>query len=63
METKFDNNTYKEIIKEEGREEGIIFNRQENAANLVDILPDDVIADRIGLPVREVEKIREEKEN
>ena len=36
-------------------------NRIENAGNLLDLLSDDVIADRIGLAEREVRKIREKK--
>ena len=55
---KLDNDTYKESLREEGREEGIISNRIENAGNLMDLLPDDVIADRIGLAQSEVEKLR-----
>ena len=61
MNAKLDNDTYEEALKEEGRQEGIVYNRQENAANLMDLLPDDVIADRIGLAPREVERIREEQ--
>lgn len=50
-----------EVAMQKGREEGIIANRIENAGNLLDLLSDDVIADRIGLAEREVRKIREKK--
>ena len=50
-----------EVAMQKGREEGIVANRIENAGNLLDLLSDDVIADRIGLAEREVRKIREKK--
>lgn len=51
-----------EVAMQKGREEGIVGNRIENAGNLLDLLSDDVIADRIGLSEAEVRKIREKKE-
>lgn len=51
-----------EVAMQKGREEGIVANRIENAGNLLDLLSDDVIADRIGLSDAEVRKIREQKE-
>lgn len=51
-----------EVAMQKGREEGIVGNRIENAGNLLDLLPDDVIADRIGLAETEVRKIREKTE-
>ena len=50
-----------EVAMQKGREEGIVANRIENAGNLLDLLSDDVIADRIGLAETEVRKIREKK--
>lgn len=50
-----------EVAMQKGREEGIVANRIENAGNLLDLLSDDVIADRIGLSETEVRKIREKK--
>ena len=51
-----------EVAMQKGREEGIVANRIENAGNLLDLLSDDVIADRIGLSDAEVRKIRAKKE-
>ena len=50
-----------EVAMQKGREEGIVANRIENAGNLLDLLSDDVIADRIGLAEGEVRKIRQKK--
>ena len=52
-----------EVAMQKGREEGIVANRIENAGNLLDLLSDDVIADRIGLAEGEVRKIREKKKD
>lgn len=52
-----------EVAMQKGREEGIVANRIENAGNLLDLLSDDVIADRIGLADEEVRKIREKKKD
>ena len=44
--------------REEGREQGIIQNKLENARNLLDVLPDEVIAEKIGLSIDEVKALR-----
>ena len=46
--------------REEGREEGITLNKLENAKNLLDVLSDDVIAEKIGLSLEQVKKLRQQ---
>ena len=48
---------------EEGRETGIALNRIENAKNLLDILSDEIIAERIQLPLATVRALRAEQAN
>ena len=47
----------------EGRETGIALNRIENAKNLLDILSDEIIAERIQLPLATVQALRAEQAN
>ena len=47
-----------EVAREEGRQEGVVGNRIQNAKSLLDLLSDEVIADRIGLAEEEVRKLR-----
>ena len=44
--------------REEGREEGREKTLIENAKNLLDVLSDEVIAEKIGLPLEEVKELR-----
>ena len=44
--------------REEGREEGVILNKLENAKNLLDVLSDEVIAEKIGLSLEQVKELR-----
>lgn len=44
--------------KEKGREEGREMALIEAAKNLSDILSDEVIAEKIGLPLEKVQKLR-----
>lgn len=58
-------NTMREILKvdellQEGMEQGIEQTKRESAKALLDLLDNKTIADRIGLTVQEVSKIREE---
>ena len=46
--------------REEGREEGIEANKLENARNLLGLLPDEVIAEKIGLPLAVVKEMYNE---
>ncbi len=48
----------KEKGREEGREEGREMALIEAAKNLSDILSDEVIAEKIGLPLEKVQKLR-----
>ena len=45
---------------QEGEDNGIIKNKLENAKNLIDILDVRIIAERIGLPLETVEKLKQE---
>ena len=45
---------------EQGMEQGIIKNKLQNARNLLDLLPDEVIAEKIGLSLDEVKALRME---
>ena len=58
--TKYTNS--KELVQikeelEEGREEGIEANKLENARNLLGLLPDEVIAEKIGLSLERVKAL------
>ena len=44
----------------EGMEQGIEANRLANAKNLLDVLSDEVIAEKIGLPISKVQELRAE---
>ena len=46
--------------REEGRASGIEQTKIENARNLLDILSDEVIAEKIGLPIEKVRELRAE---
>ena len=45
-------------LMDDSREEGIELNKVENAKNLLDVLSDEVIAEKIGLPIERVRKLR-----
>ena len=47
---------------QEGREEGREENKLANARNLIDLLDERVIAERIGLPLETVRKIKQESQ-
>ena len=65
--TEFDEEKFRQMMKEEGREEGreegceegIALAKRENAKNLVGIIPDELIAEKIGLPLAEIQKMHE----
>lgn len=42
---------------EQGVEQGIEANKLANAKNLLDVLSDDVIAEKIGLPIERVQAL------
>lgn len=44
--------------REEGKASGILQNKLENARNLLDVLEDEVIAEKIGLPIEKVKELR-----
>lgn len=48
----------KDLGRSEGRELGIKQTKLENAKNLLDILEDEVIAEKIGLPIGKVKELR-----
>lgn len=50
----------RDVAREEGRQEGVVGNRIQNARSLLDLLSDEVIADRIGLAEEEVRKLRKD---
>ena len=53
----------KELMEDsriEGIEQGIEANKLANAKNLLDVLSDDVIAEKIGLPISKVQELRAE---
>lgn len=55
-----------QLLLEEGIEKGIRTGEQEtklnNARNLLDILDEKIIAERIGLPLETVRKLKKEKD-
>lgn len=55
-----------QLLLEEGMEKGIKTGEQEtklnNARNLLDILDEKMIAERIGLPLETVRKLKKEKD-
>ncbi|MBO5096915.1 MAG: hypothetical protein J6B96_01210 [Agathobacter sp.] len=55
--TEFDEEKFRQMMIEEGREEGIALAKRTNAKNLIGLLPDEVIAEKIGLPLEEVQKM------
>ena len=56
--TEFNEEVFVRSMKEEGREEA----KLENAINLLDILSDEEISMRIGLPLETVQQLRKENE-
>lgn len=61
--TEFDEEKFRQMMieegREEGREEGIALTKRMNAQNLIGIIPDEVIAEKIGLPLEEVRLMHE----
>ena len=59
--TEFDEEKFRQMMIEEGiekgREEGIALAKRTNAQSLIGLLPDEVIAEKIGLPLEEVQKM------
>ena len=63
--TEFDEEKFRQMMieegieqgREEGREEGIALAKRANAQNLIGVIPDEVIAEKIGLPLEEVQKM------
>ena len=55
--TEFDEEKFRQMMIEEGREEGIELNKRANAQNLIGLIPDELIAEKIGLPLEEVQKM------
>ena len=45
-------------LMEDSRIEGIEANKLANAKNLLDVLSDEIIAEKIGLPVEKVQELR-----
>lgn len=45
-------------LMDDSREEGIELTKLENAKNLLDVLSDEVIAEKIGLPIEKVHELR-----
>ena len=58
--TEFDEEKFENMIREEGREEGREENKLENARNLLGLLPDEVLAEKIGLPLEVIIKMHKE---
>ena len=56
--TEFNEEVFVRSMKEEGREEA----KLENAINLLDVLSDEQIAERIKLPLETVQQLRKENE-
>ena len=54
--TEFDEEKFENMIREEGREEA----KLENARNLLGLLPDEVLAEKIGLPLEVIIKMHKE---
>ena len=55
--TEFEAEQYEQRLKENAREEGVALNKRANAQNLIGLLPDEIIAEKIGLPLEEVQKM------
>lgn len=55
--TEFDEEKFREMLHEEGRAEGIELNKRANAKSLIGIIPDEIIAEKIGLPLEEVQEM------
>ena len=55
--TEFDEEKFRQMMIEEGREEGIALTKRANAQNLIGLIPDELIAEKIGLPLEEVQKM------
>ena len=67
--TEFDEEKFRQMMIEEGRAEGreeglaegrtegIELNKRTNAQNLIGLIPDELIAEKIGLPLEEVQKM------
>ena len=51
--TECDEEKFRQMMIEEGIEQ----NKRANAQNLIGLLPDEVIAEMIGLPLEEVQKM------
>ena len=47
-------------LMDDSRKEGVILNKLENAKSLLDVLSDEVIAEKIGLPIDKVKELREQ---
>lgn len=50
------------MLVEAGYKEGIEKEKMENARNLIDILDEKIIAERIGLPLEVVREMKQERE-
>ena len=61
--TEFNEEVFVRSMKEEGREEGREEAKFEIAINLLDVLSDEEIAKRIGLPLETVQQLRKENQN
>ena len=55
--TEFDEEKFRQMMREEGREEGIELTKRVNAQNLIGLISDELIAEKIGLPLEEVQKM------
>ena len=51
--TEFDEEKFRQMMIEEGIE----LTKRANAQNLIGIIPDELIAEKIGLPLEEVQKM------
>ena len=51
--TEFDEEKFRQMMIEEGVE----LTKRANAQNLIGIIPDELIAEKIGLPLEEVQKM------
>ena len=51
--TEFDEEKFRQMMIEEG----VALTKRANAQNLIGLLPDEVIAEKIGLPLEEVQKM------
>ena len=55
--TEFDEEKFRQMMIEEGRKEGVELTKKANAQNLIGLIPDELIAEKIGLPLEEVQKM------